>query len=196
MARRLPIAAFALLVLAACGRPAPDTDTKALAARQAAETKTFATAAVAPPSPVASAADFVAKAAASDLFEVMAGQTAQARATSNPVKDFAAMMVRDHTKSSQDLKKAIAEAGRSLPAPAGLAADQQAKLTELSTGPSTAFDKAYMRSQLDAHQTALAVLQRYAQDGDVPSLKAFAGQALGVVQHHLQEARQLHAQLE
>lgn len=48
-----------------------------------------------------------------------------------------------------------------------------------------------MDGQVDAHQDALNLLQRYAQDGDVASIKSFAATTAPVVQGHLDQAKVL-----
>ena len=53
------------------------------------------------------------------------------------------------------------------------------------------FDKKYADSQVDAHQAALNLLQRYAQDGDTPALKSFAAATAPKVQEHLNMAEGL-----
>ena len=190
MTRHLLIAgvAVAALSLAACGQ---QTETKGAAtpAEQAATPDANPAATVITPSNEAAAPDFVAKAAASDMFEVEAAKLAQTKAKNPGVKKFADEMVTAHTKSTADLKKAIADSGQTLALPTALPKDLQDKLSDL--GKAENFDKAYMDNQVDAHQAALDVLQRYAQDGDVPVIKAFAAATAPVVQQHLDMARKI-----
>ncbi len=191
MTRHLLIAgaAVAALSLAACGQK---TETKGAAtpAEQAATPDANPAATVVTPSNEAAAPDFVAKAGASDMFEVDAAKLAQTKAKSPEVKKFAADMIAAHTKSTAGLKKAIADSGQTtLAPPAALPKDLQDKLTDL--GKADNFDKAYMDNQVDAHQAALDVMQRYAQDGDVPAIKAFAAATAPVVQQHLDMARKI-----
>ena len=188
MTRHLLIAgvAVAALSLAACGQK---TETKGAAtpAEQAATPDANPAATVITPSNEAAAPDFVAKAAASDMFEVEAAKLAQTKAKNPGVKKFADEMVTAYTKSTADLKKAIADSGQTLALPTALPKDLQDKLSDL--GKAENFDKAYMDNQVDAHQAALDVLQRYAQDGDVPVIKAFAAATAPTVQQHLEKAR-------
>ena len=189
MTRHLLIAgaAVAALSLAACGQK---TETKGAAtpAEQAATPDANPAATVVTPSNEAAAPDFVAKAGASDMFEVEAAKLAATKAKSPEVKKFAAEKVTAHTKTTEGLKKAIADSGQTaLALPTVLPKDLQDKLTDL--GKADNFDKAYMDNQVDAHQAALDVLQRYAQDGDVPAIKAFAAATAPAVQQHLDKAR-------
>ena len=182
-------AAIAALSLAACG---PKTETKGAAtpAEQAATPDANPAATIATPADEASAPVFVEKASASDLFEVEAAKLAQATSKNAEVKKFAADMIAAHTKSTAALKKAIADAGQTtLVVVTVLPADLQAKLDDLKKAAN--FDKAYLENQVDAHQGALNLMQRYAQDGDVPAIKAFAAATAPTVQQHYDHAKTL-----
>jgi putative membrane protein len=189
MTRHLLIAgaAVAAFSLAACGQKT-ETEGSATPAQQAATPDANPAATIPTPSNEAAAPDFVAKAAASDMFEIEAAKLAQTKAKSAEVKKFAADMIAAHTKSTEALKKAIADSGQTvLVLPTALPADLQDKLTDL--GKAENFDQAYMDNQVDAHQAALDLLQRYAQDGDVAGIKAFAATTAVTVQQHLDKAR-------
>ena len=182
-------AAIAALSLAACGQK---TETKGAAtpAEQAATPDANPAATIATPADEASAPVFVEKASASDLFEVEAAKLAQATSKNAEVKKFAADMIAAHTKSTAALKQAIADANQTtLVLVTVLPADLQAKLDDLKKAAN--FDKAYLENQVDAHQGALNLMQRYAQDGDVPAIKAFAAATAPVVQQHYDHAKTL-----
>src|SRR5258707_583693 len=51
-------------------------------------------------------ADFVKEAATSDMFEIQSSQLAQERGNASE-KTFAATMIKDHTKTSEDLKSMV-----------------------------------------------------------------------------------------
>ena len=182
-------AAIAALSLAACGQKT-ETQGAATPAEQAATPDANPAATIATPADEASAPVFVEKASASDLFEVEAAKLAQATSKNAEVKKFAADMVAAHTKSTAELKKAIADANQTtLVLVTVLPADLQAKLDDLKKAAN--FDKAYLENQVDAHQSALNLMQRYAQDGDVPAIKAFAASTGPVVQQHFDHAKTL-----
>lgn len=193
MSRPLLIAgaALAALSLAACNKPATETEGAATPAEQAATPDANPAATIPTPSNEAKAPDFVAKAAASDMFEIEAAKLAQTRATNADVKKFAAMMATDHTKSTADLKKAIADSGQPITPPATLPDDLRGKLDDLTKADAKDFEANYMDNQVDAHQGALDLLQRYAEDGDVPQIRAFAAATAPAVQKHLDEARRI-----
>lgn len=185
-------AAVAALSLAACGKKAETTtEGAATPAEQAATPDANPAATVPTPSNEATAADFVPKAAASDMFEIEAAKIAQKRSTNAQVKKFAAEMIKAHTDSTAGLKKAIVDSGQTFDLPTVLPSDLQGKLDDLTKADAKDFDKKYADEMGDAHQDALNLLQRYAEDGDVPAIKTFAAATAPTVQKHLEMAKGL-----
>ncbi len=171
------------LTLAACGQNNEQAETVAPDANPAATVPT--------PADETSAPDFVNKAAASDMFEIEAGKIALERSANAQVKAFAQMMVDGHTRTTADLKAAIAASGLTLTPPATLPDDKATALADLRSVDAAGFDKAYMDGQVDAHQATLNLVSRYAQDGDTPQIKAAAAAMLPIIQEHLDKARTL-----
>lgn len=136
------------------------------------------------------AAEFAAAAGASDLFEIEASKLAQTKTTNPKLKDFAATMVKDHTKSTADLKAIAAKEKITLSAPL-LNPDMQAKIDALKAATPAEFDALYLSQQIPAHEAALNMLQGYAATGDNQAVKGFAAKVTPIVQHHLDEARAL-----
>jgi len=184
-------AAFAALSLAACGPKADETKGAATPSEQAATPDANPAATVPTPADETKADVFAAKAADSDMFEVEAAKLAAKRSTNAEVKKFAVMMEKAHGKSTESLKAAIAASGATITLPMALSADAQGKLDDLTKADDKDFDKKYADSQVDAHQAALNLLQRYAQDGDTPAIKAFAAATAPTVQEHLNQAEGL-----
>lgn len=134
---------------------------------------------------------FVDAASGTDAYEIAAAKLAQSKSSNAQVKSFAADMIKDHTKSTADLKAAAAKA-EGHPTPSGMmTAEQQANMTKLQGLSGPEFDKEYAKQQVDAHQKALAALQGYASSGDSPPLKDFASKTSTVVEHHLDMAQKL-----
>lgn len=131
---------------------------------------------------------FVNAAAASDMFEIESGKLAQTKGQSAAVKEFGGMMVRDHTKSTADLKTAAASANVT-PAPQ-MTAKQQSDLAALQ-GADANFDTLYKQQQQAAHTQALALLRGQASGGTAAPLKAFAEKTAPVVEQHLQHVQRL-----
>ena len=179
----------ALLAPSACDKSEqPSADGNSVGADMPADaTASGATAADAMPS---GAQAFVDAAAASDSFEIESSKLAQTMGKASGVKAFAAMMVKDHTKSTADLKAAAAKANPAAPVAPKLTAEQQADLGALK-GAGDNFDKLYAEKQVAGHEKALAMLKAYADNGSDPALKGFAAKAVPVVSGHLDQAKQL-----
>ena len=143
------------------------------------------------PSAPMSTPQFITAASQSDEFEIQEGQMASSMGKSASVRKFGAEMVRDHTKTTANLHKAIMKAGMQVPPPPPLRADQQQMAAQLQTMSGAAFDKAYLQQQVQSHKEALMVQQNYSQDGDTPAIKAASAMTVPIVQQHLQMAQQL-----
>ncbi|RRN61923.1 DUF4142 domain-containing protein [Caulobacter sp. 602-1] len=184
-------AAIAALSLAACGQKAEETKGAATPAEQAATPDANPAATVPTPADETKADVFAMKAADSDMFEVAAAKLAATRSTNPSVKKFAAAMEKAHMASTAELKSAIAASGAAITLPTTLSKDAQDDLDDLNKADAKDFDKKYADDMVDAHQAALNLLQRYAQDGDTPAIKAFAAATAPKVQEHLNMAEGL-----
>ena len=128
---------------------------------------------------------FVDKAAQSDSFEIQSAKIAKDKATSKQVKDFAAKMITDHTKSTADLKSAASKVEGVTP-DATLPSQLQDQLDQLNAASGDAFDNLYITQQKDAHQKALDLLRDYADNGSAEPLKQFAANTAKVVKTHIE----------
>lgn len=140
----------------------------------------------APPTP-----RFIHIAAQTDAFERREGRLAQAQAADPRVRDFGAMMVRDHTRTTEALKAAIARAGLPAPPPPQLSPDEQQEIATLAALHGQAFDHAYVEQQIRTHEQALGVMQAYAAGGDNSVIRQAAAQTVPIVARHLHAARAL-----
>src|SRR3712207_3257930 len=99
-----------------------------------------------------SAQDFVNMAASSDMFEIQSSQRALEQAQAQNVKDFAQMMVTDHTASSQRLATIAAE--QNLTVPAEMMPPQTEMMERVEGAQGEAFDAAYGQAQAENHVAA------------------------------------------
>jgi len=129
---------------------------------------------------------FAEKAASDGLAEVQLGGLAQRNGASAEIKQFGALMVRDHSQANEELRRVAAVKGLPLPAePDGENRDLINRLQRLS-GPQ--FDRAYMQAMLEAHRKDVALFERQARTGRDADLKAFAEKTLPNLQQHLKHA--------
>ncbi len=135
--------------------------------------------------------EFVKAAAMADMYEIEAGKIAAMRAKRADVKAFAAMMIEHHTKTSNDLKKALADNKIMITPPAVLDDRRMGMLNNLKAAGDADFDLAYLHQQVAAHLEALTLHGGYADRGDNAVLKAAAAKTKPVVQHHLDELKKI-----
>lgn len=190
MITRIALASVAAMALAACAAEDDTADTQATTDTGAmADANAPAGEAPDPSTPQG----FVATAASSDMYEIEAGRMAQDMATNQEIKDFGAMMVADHTDSSDKLKAAVADGGEGLTVPTAMLPKHQQQLDALRSAGAN-FDRVYTEQQVAAHQEALSLLQSQASGGTVASLQAFAAEVAPVVEGHLEHVRELASQ--
>jgi putative membrane protein len=141
--------------------------------------------------PTPTGQEFANTAAKSDAFEIAAAKLAAANGASTEVKSFAAEMVKAHTESTTKIKAAAAKASPAITPDATLTEDQNEDLAKLKGLKGADFDTAYVDGQIDAHQDALSLMQGYAKDGEVASLKTAAGDIAPAVSKHLEMVKML-----
>lgn len=134
--------------------------------------------------------DFVTKASASDLFEIASSKIAIERGD-DATKAFAQQMVVDHEKTSKELSQLIGAGKANVQPATRMTDDQQETVKELGELEGAEFLEAYHSAQVDAHQEAVDLFERYASEGENADLKAWAAKTLPALKHHLQMAEDL-----
>jgi len=137
-----------------------------------------------------STADFVKEAAISDMFEIEAGKLAQQKG-SPEIRAFASHMIEDHSKTTTEIKKLVQSGDVKAELPTALDPSHQAKLDKLKTLRGDDFNKTYDDSQKAGHKDAASLFERYANGGENPKLKEFAGKTLSTIQDHQKMAENL-----
>ena len=133
--------------------------------------------------------DFIREAATSDMLEIAAAKIAEQKGTPAE-KSFAQTMVKDHTKTSSELKGLTPDNLKSA-IPASLDSSSQQKLDKLNGAQGADFANNYDPMQVSAHKDAVSLFERYAKGGDNPKLKNWAGRTLPHLKHHLEMAQAL-----
>lgn len=127
-------------------------------------------------------------------FEIESSKLAQQKNVAADVKDFAAMMVRDHTKAGEDFNAALEQsqttASVTASGPALLPRDQT-MLDQLKGLDGDEFQAKYILLQTEAHKQALALFSTYAQSGEDPAMKEFAKKTLPTLRMHEKHIKEL-----
>ncbi|MEA2911043.1 MAG: putative rane protein [Bradyrhizobium sp.] len=137
-------------------------------------------------------ADFVKEAATSDMFEIQSSQLAQERGNASE-KTFAATMIKDHTKTTDDLKSMVSSGDVKADLPTALDNSHQSELDKLKSLKGADFRSRYDKDQVSGHKDAISLFERYSKSGDNPKLKDWAGKTLPTLRHHLEMAQDLSA---
>lgn len=134
-------------------------------------------------------ADFAVKIADASMLEVELGKAALKNAASPKVKEYAQMMINDHTKAGEELSEAAKKKNISLPA--GMSDKCQKKYNDLSAKKGKDFDKDYIAAMVDGHQEVLDEMKKEADAGKDADLKAWAAGKISTIQHHLDVAKNI-----
>jgi putative membrane protein len=136
-------------------------------------------------------ASFYKNVAEAGISEVDAGNLAQEKGNSQAVKDFGAMMVKDHGAANDKLKALAATKSITLPTSASMG--QMATKAKLEVLTGDTFDKSYIKGQIKAHHDTIALLKTEVASGQDPDAKAFATSVLPTVQGHLKKIKTIAA---
>lgn len=134
--------------------------------------------------------DFVKQAVMSDMLEISAAKIAQQKGNAAE-KTFAAQMITDHTKTSEELTGLIKSGEVKAEVPTVLDSSSQSKLDDLNKAKPEDFAATYDPMQVSAHKDAVSLFERYAEKGDNLKLKDWAGKTLPALKHHLEMAQQM-----
>jgi putative membrane protein len=152
-----------------------------------------------PPMPVAvvqpqlsqAGMDCVMRLNVANQYDIQAAQIALQRSTNPDVRNFAQMMIDQHTQGLAQIAGAMQSINMN-PPPVQLSADLQSRLGGLQAAPN--FDAAYAQDMVAGHQDALALAQSCAANGGPPIASVAAGM-VPVIQDHLSRAQAISANL-
>jgi putative membrane protein len=131
-------------------------------------------------------ADFAAQ---TNMMEANLGQLAATQASAEGLKDYAQMLVTDHTNDYTQLSMVVGKAN--LEIPKGLDAAHDKMIAPFKKLKGVAFDHRYIQEMIAGHTKAIQVYTKEASDAQSPDLKAYASQTLPTLQKHLHGAKGL-----
>lgn len=137
--------------------------------------------------------DFLNEAAVGGLMEVQAGKIAVEKATNQRVKNFGAMMVKDHTKGNGELK--VLASSKKIDVPSALDDKHQRKVDELNGTTKDNFDKTYIKQMVEDHQEDVDLFKKQSGSAKDPAIKAFASKTLPMLTMHLDSAKAIQRDL-
>ena len=134
--------------------------------------------------------NFIKFAAQTDMVEANLGQLSQTAAGSQQVKDYAQMLVTDHTSDFNQLSRAAREAGLSVPSAIDAEHDRTI-IDPFEKLKGATFDRRYIKDIIAGHEKGIAIYKKEAADAQNPALKSYADHALPVLGKHLAAAIKL-----
>jgi putative membrane protein len=126
---------------------------------------------------------FLVAAHQSNLSEIAAGKAAQQKATTDVVRQHGELFIRDHTRLDASLQQVAKSLNVTLPTTPSAA--QRATLASVSAKSGSAFDSAWLTSQIAGHKAAKAAGAKELASGSDASVLGLAKTAAPVVQMHL-----------
>ena len=132
---------------------------------------------------------FVDMAAQTDMTEAHLGQMAADQAQSQGVKDYAQMLVTDHTADYTKLSAVAGKAG--LTVPKGLDAKHEKMAASFAKLHGKAFDQKYIHEMVAGHEAAIAAYNKESRDGQNADLKGYATETLPTLEKHEAGAKAL-----
>lgn len=136
--------------------------------------------------------DFVNEASAKAIAEIEAAKVALETTQSEDIREFAQMMIDDHTKGREKLAElAAGDDDLELADDATLMDRAKVMILEMRDGES--FDQAYANNQVNAHEETIELYRDYTQEGEHEQLREHAESELSTLEEHLEKARELQA---
>ncbi|HEY8971118.1 MAG TPA: DUF4142 domain-containing protein, partial [Puia sp.] len=131
-------------------------------------------------------ATFVVNTANANMTEIQLGQLAQQKGTMKDVKDYGAMMEKDHTAAGDKLKALAMQ--KNITLPSTISPEMQKNVDDLQKKNGKDFDKAYINMMVDDHKKVISSFEDESKKGSDADIRAFADSTLHTLRHHLQEA--------
>lgn len=128
--------------------------------------------------------NFLIAATQGGVAEVRMAQLALKKTNDPKVRDFAQMMVKEHSDINSQLGPMATQLGVSLPTQMNAA--DSAALGRMSRQQGSTFDRSYLASQKNAHIKALALFQEAGNQADNLTLRTFFAQNTATIATHLE----------
>lgn len=132
--------------------------------------------------------EFISEAIEGNLFEVKAGELAQAKAGSKNVREFGAMLTKDHAQARDRSTQAAQSMG--VRAPTAPSENQRKILDSLAKLDGDRFDERFISSMLDDHLRDVARYETQAKKGS-DAVSKYASETLPTLRDHLKAVQGL-----
>ena len=131
--------------------------------------------------------EFLTKAANSGMAEVQLAKLAQEKATIDAVKNFAAMLEKDHSAANDQVKNFARQ--RNVTLPAAISDDKQKMYDDMQKKSGKDFDKEYISMMVKSHNDGISLFEDTKSNASDIDIKNFADQTLPTLKKHLDSAK-------
>ena len=133
--------------------------------------------------------NFIKEAASGGMMEVELGRYAQQNAQNPRVKNFGAMMVRDHSKANEELKSIASR--KNITVPTTMEDKHREMMSDIQKKTGAEFDREYMKEMVDDHEKDIDKFKKFAEQGADADLKTLASKTLPVLLMHQDSAKKI-----
>lgn len=130
---------------------------------------------------------FIKAAIEGDIAEIDLGKLAQEKGQSEAVKQYGAMLVKDHGAHKAKAEQVASQLG--VTPPTGSTFGEKATYAKLKLLPGGSFDRSFAKSMVKDHKGDIKDYQKEASKSDAAG--QLAKETLPILRHHLQAAQQL-----
>ncbi|MGN6292908.1 MAG: DUF4142 domain-containing protein [Chitinophagaceae bacterium] len=176
---------FSSLVMIACNNAGKDSVEKADSANREARKDTMAVT----PAPDANTSAFLVDATNGGMAEVQLSRIAAERSTNAAVKDFANMMINDHTSANDQIMALAAK--KSVTLPSDVSDENRKKSDELMKKSVKDFDKEYVDIMVKDHEAAVNLFEKASNNVSDAEVVSFVNNILPKLKSHLESAKTL-----
>ncbi len=176
-----------LFIFGACNNARKDSVEKADSVNEA---KLDSSTVNTPPPTIATdeeSSSFLVKAANGGMKEMQLGELARQKAVNQKVKDFGAMMVKDHS-AEIDLVKAMA-ARRNVTLPTTVGDQEKEEINNLNKKSGSEFDRAYMKNMIRNHTKKINLFEDASDKVKDTEVKTFIDNALPHLRNYRDSAK-------
>jgi len=132
---------------------------------------------------------FLSKAAEANHSEVEVSKVVEMKTSSPAVKEYAAMLVKDHTENLDKLGKLFTD--KKTGVVAGTDAETKDTVSRLSKLAGNDLDKTYLDWAVKTHKEAVDLYENQVKNGKDAKISDYAKESLTAIRHHLEKAESL-----
>lgn len=131
--------------------------------------------------------EFLKKVTNSGMAEVQMAKDAQQKATIDAVKNFAAMLERDHTAVNDQIKAFASQ--RNVSVPTTISDDKQKMMNDMNKMTGKSFDKDFISMMIKGHNDGIKLFEDTRDNASDIEIKNFADKTLPTLRMHLDSAK-------